>query len=60
MMPKSEPNYDAEMKLPPGKTCEDCRHAQRCFGFGFLKPGRQLCDFWPNLFREKANVESPG
>lgn len=47
----SEPNYDAEMKLAPGITCDDCRHARRCFGMGFSKPGNTSCDFWPSRFR---------
>ena len=25
-----EPNYQAEMRLPEGKTCADCRHFPRC------------------------------
>lgn len=47
----SEPNYEAEMRLPPDKTCDDCAHARRCFAFGFSKPGRTNCDFWPSRFR---------
>jgi len=50
-----EPNYGAEMKLPDGKTCDDCQHSKRCFGFGFSKPGRTSCDFYPNVFKERQS-----
>lgn len=46
----TEPDYAAEMKLPEGRTCDDCRHSRRCFAFGFAKRGNTSCDFWPNLF----------
>jgi hypothetical protein len=49
-----EPNYDAEMKLAEGVTCDDCTHAKRCFGFGFSTPGRASCDFWPSRFHRAA------
>lgn len=49
-MTEREPDYDAEMALPQGTTCDDCRHARRCFGFGFSKTGRKSCDFWPSRF----------
>jgi len=51
-----EPDYDAEMKLPDGKTCDNCVHARRCFGMGFSTTGRTSCDFWPNKFRP-ANAD---
>lgn len=44
-------DYDAEMRLPAGATCDACAHAKRCFGFGFSSPGRTSCDFWPSRFR---------
>ena len=47
----AEPDYGAEMRLPDGQTCDDCRHSKRCFGFGFSEPGRTSCDFWPSRFR---------
>lgn len=53
-----EPDYDAEMKLPEGKRCDDCAHAKRCFGFGFSTPGRTSCDFWPSRFLELQPVEA--
>jgi hypothetical protein len=46
-----EPDYDADMRLPEGKTCDDCVHAARCFGFGFSKSGATSCDFWPRRYR---------
>lgn len=46
-----EPDYDAEMRLAEGVTCDDCAHAKRCFAFGYSTPGRTSCDFWPSRFR---------
>lgn len=51
----AEPNYQAEMQLPQEATCDDCRHAKRCFGFGFSKPGNKSCDFWPSRFARRAD-----
>lgn len=51
-----EPDYAKEMQLPDGLTCDDCVHARRCFGFGFSKPGRSSCDFWPSRFRAKRSL----
>lgn len=48
-----EPDYDAGMKLPPGKTCDDCRASRFCFGIGCSEPGRTYCDYWPNRFVER-------
>ena len=47
-----EPDYAAEMALPQDKTCDDCRHSRRCFGFGFSKTGNTSCDFWPNRYSD--------
>lgn len=41
-MSTQEPDYDAEMRLPPGKTCNDCAYSQRCFGFGFFQTWAQI------------------
>jgi hypothetical protein len=49
-MERSEPNYDAEMKLPEGKTCGDCKHIKRCKAFGYAQPDRRDCDFYPSRF----------
>ena len=46
-----EPDYRAEMKLPVGKTCADCRHGPRCDSlFGARRHGFTTCDFWPSRF----------
>lgn len=47
----AEPDYVAVMKLPDGVTCDGCAHHKRCFAFGFSKPGRGSCDFYPSRFR---------
>lgn len=48
---RREPDYEAEMKLPPGKTCGDCRHVLRCLAFGYTSSeARTGCDFHPNRF----------
>lgn len=49
----SEPDYDAEMRLPEGATCDDCRNVSHCFGFGFSHTGRASCDFWPSRFSRR-------
>lgn len=56
----SEPDYDAEMRLPSGATCDDCRHAARCFGLGFITTGRASCDFWPSRFAGRAALKADG
>lgn len=56
----AERNYDAEMKLPPGKTCEDCAHSARCFAFGFSTPGCTSCDFWPSSYRARMTAVQNG
>lgn len=47
----TEPDYDAEMKLPPGMTCSDCAHIKRCLAFGFTSADATLCDFHPSRYR---------
>lgn len=54
----NEPDYDAEMRLPEGVRCDDCVHAQRCFGFGFSATGRTSCDFWPSRFYARAMIHA--
>lgn len=49
-----EPNYDAEMKLPAGKTCGDCANCRHCTGMYGIKPTDTSCDFWPGRYRERA------
>ena len=38
-------DYDAEMKLPEGKTCSDCRNFRFCKGFLGLKGTETKCDW---------------
>lgn len=47
-----EPDYEAEMRLPEGKTCGDCAHIRRCSAFGFSSAVNMSCDFHPSRFRE--------
>lgn len=49
----SEPNYEQDMKLPEGKTCDDCFAFSFCNGIGCSWPGRTACDYWPNRFKQK-------
>lgn len=51
-----EPDYDAEMRLPPGKTCGDCAHCKRCCAMFGRVPEDTSCDWWPSRFRA---VKSP-
>ena len=60
LLARVEPDYDAEMRLAEGVTCDVCAHAQRCFGFGFSKPGATSCDFWPIRFRAKIATGEGG
>jgi hypothetical protein len=54
----TEPNYHAEMQLPPGKTCADCRNGPRCNAlFGAVRKGFQSCDFYPSRFVEKEPTQ---
>jgi hypothetical protein len=54
-----EPDYEAEMRLPPLATCDDCSHAKRCFGLGFTTRGATSCDFWPSRFRDARPAPDP-
>lgn len=57
----AEPNYDAEMKLPKGKTCADCEHGPRCDGlFGAVRRGFTSCDFWPSRYRPAPRCQPEG
>lgn len=46
---------DKAMQLPPGKTCADCVHVQRCVVFGFSWPSRTRCDFYPSRYVPLGN-----
>lgn len=48
---RGEPNYDAEMRLPEGKTCADCKHGPLCDGlFAAVRRAFTSCDFWPSRY----------
>ena len=49
-----EPNYDQDMKLPEGKTCDLCFAFRFCNGIGCTWAGRTECDYWPNRFMERV------
>lgn len=52
-----EPDYDADMKLPDGKTCGDCVHIRRCLGIGYTSSEtNNFCDFWPNRYLAKPEA----
>ena len=58
MSGKVEPDYSAEMLLPDGKTCADCRHGPICDGlFGAVRRKFTSCDFWPSRFNPTANPD---
>lgn len=48
----------ADMALPAGKTCGDCRHWRRCSALiQTLDPTGATCDFSPSRFSPKAGGE---
>lgn len=54
VIPLKRSAADPSMDLPPGKTCADCAHCERCCAiFGHI-PQDEACDFWPSRFREKV------
>lgn len=49
-----EIDFAAEMALPPGKTCGDCRHCARCVAmFGHVATDTS-CDFHPSRFNPET------
>jgi hypothetical protein len=46
--------HERLMQLPEGKTCANCAHLQRCLALGCTRAERTACDFYPNMFRERA------
>lgn len=59
-MPKVEPNYHEEMKLPEGRVCGDCFAWRFCIGIGCTTAERTTCDYWPNRFKLRVvNDPSP-
>lgn len=51
----SERDYDAEMKLPDGKTCRDCRSYSSCLALFSCPPTNTSCDWHPSKFRERPD-----
>lgn len=51
-------SVDSSMRLPPGKTCEDCRHLSFCLGMGVTRPERTACDWAPSRFAEPTTEEA--
>jgi hypothetical protein len=54
----AEIDYDAAMRLPPGKTCGDCVHIRRCVGMFGHVPADTSCDFFPSRYREAQRPEA--
>ena len=51
-----------DMALPPGKTCADCIHVERCRKFlsgGVWTPEWTRCDWYPSRFFEKPAPPPP-
>lgn len=48
---------DADMKLPEGKTCNDCASIKTCKAFIGIKGTETTCDWYPVRFRPAL---SPG
>jgi hypothetical protein len=48
-----ELSVDVGMLLPPGKTCGDCRHYERCRFLVGRSLTEQHCDWYPSRFQEK-------
>lgn len=45
------------MDLPPGKTCNDCKHCNKCCViFGHI-PEDEVCDWSPSRFKEVEGEE---
>lgn len=45
-------NYNADMRLPEGRTCADCVNGTTCDAlFGAVRRKFTSCDFWPSRFR---------
>jgi hypothetical protein len=59
-MSAREPDYEAEMRLPLGKTCADCRHIKRCSWLIGEDGTDTSCDWHPSRFDERtAQKETP-
>lgn len=48
---------ELDMQLPPGKTCNDCTHYQRCLALigAHNVEGSTSCDWSPSRFQERKD-----
>lgn len=51
---------DNSMRLPPGKTCRDCAHFNKCAWLINCKPTNKTCDWAPSRFRAATATEGKG
>lgn len=42
------------MNLPPGRTCADCMHTERCVSLFGAIPQDETCDFFPVRYMERG------
>jgi len=54
----SDSEWDG-MSLPPGKTCGDCRHLDRCTWLFNCKRENEVCDFAPSRFSQRPACGMP-
>lgn len=47
-----------EMALPDGKTCSDCYYFEHCQRLYFQIPSDEVCNFSPNHFADRQEVEA--
>jgi hypothetical protein len=47
------------MTLPNGKTCGDCRHADRCIAMFGAEPSHTSCGFFPRRFALRQKELEP-
>lgn len=52
--------YETNMEHPSGVVCDDCSHFVRCRSFGFTWSMRRSCDFYPNRFAARAELDAAG
>lgn len=52
----AERDFDAEMRLPAGTTCAQCRHFKRCKAMFGAHDLRTQCDFHPRRFTPASDL----
>ncbi len=57
-LPAAETDYQAEMRLPEGKTCGDCVHTSRCVALFGHTGVDTSCDFHPSRYRERVAADA--